>query len=117
MRWKMIKYSDIQRLFNAENLAIEEYNVQLNEEQIETPFLVYQATNDDDFGADGVNYIKILNVIILMVDEVLNFPLQRKIESIFVDNGVSYDKRTNFDDEERLYAISYNIEVFDDGVV
>ena len=111
----MISYSDIYNIFHQAGIDIYEYNVELNEEQINTPFLVYQATSGDNFGADGINYIKLLNVTIVMVDETMNFPLQSRIENIFSENDISFDKSINFDDEQRLYSVQYFISVIDDA--
>ena len=111
----MINYSQLEDIFSQNNLTIHEYNVELNDEEIETPFIVYTATDGDSFEADGINYFRLLNVGIALLDEVLNFSLQRKIESIFDEYSTRYDKQINFDDEARIYTITYTISVVDNG--
>ncbi len=113
----MIKYSDIETTFASYDLIVHEYNIETDEE-IETPFIVYTATDGEAFNADGVNFINFLNISMALIDETMNFPLQEMIEKVFADNDISFDKNINFDDGERLYSIGYTFTVFDDhGVV
>ena len=111
----MIKYSEIEKAFAETNIVVHEYNIELNEEEIGVPFLVYTATSNDDFLADGVNYISFINIGLALIDETLDFEMQRKIESVFAERDVSYDKQINFDDGARLYTITYYFSVLDDG--
>ena len=110
----MIKYSEIKTIFNNAEITIYEYNVELNEEQIETPLVVYQATSGDYFGADGINYLNLLNVAIALIDETMNFSMQKQIECVLDNVDISYDKNISFDDENRLYTVVYYISVIDD---
>ncbi len=111
----MIKYSELETIFGASDITLHEYNVELEEdEQISTPFVVYTATNGDSFVADGINYLRLLDVGLALIDETLNFSMQRAIENVLDSNDTTYDKRINFDDNARLYSISYTFSVLDD---
>lgn len=110
----MIKYSELETVFSQKGIKLEEYNLETDEE-ITLPYFVYTATDGTYFEADGINYLRMLTVGLAMIDETLNFPKQRIIESVLDDESTRYDKQINFDDEQRLYSITYTFSVFDDG--
>ena len=108
----MLKYSEIQNAFKDNNIDIVEYNVETNE-ILELPFVVYVAEDGDMFNADGVNYVNFLNVGVVMIDETMNFDLQRKIEEVFYTNEITFEKNITFAEDERLYTVTYMIQVYD----
>ncbi len=110
----MIKYSELESIFISHDLLIHEYNIETDEE-IELPYIVYNATDGDNFSADGFSYFKILTVSLAIIDETMNFGLQRNVEDVLDSNTVFYDKQINFDDEARLYSITYTFSVQDDA--
>lgn len=110
----MLKYSEIENTFNAIGITISEFNLE-TDDNIELPYVVYTANDSESFGADGINYIRLLNMTIAFFDETMNLQLQRKIESVFDENEVRFQKSINFDDDARIYAVSYTITVMDDG--
>lgn len=109
----MIKYSNIEDIFAQDNISINEYNIETLEE-ISLPYLVYTVTDGDTFSADGINYIRLLNLSLALFDETLNFSMQRRIEQVLDRNFTSYDKQINFDENARLYSITYTFEVLDE---
>lgn len=111
----MIKYSEIEKEFDDVGIKVNEYNIELNDEEISTPFVVYTATDGDSFNADGQNYMNFLNVGLALIDETLNFTMQRQIEAVFDSTETGYDKVINFDDEARLYTITYQFTAYDDA--
>ena len=110
----MIKYTELESIFLDVDITIHEYNIETND-LIDLPYVVYIATDGNAFEADGINYFKTLSVGLAIIDETMNFALQRKIEEVFSAHYVSFDKTINFDDDARLYTITYNFEVIDDG--
>ena len=111
----MIKYSDIKDVFAAHDLTVYEYNIETIE-IIDLPFLVYTVTDGGSFRADSINYVGFLNVSLAIIDETLSFETQNKVEQVFEENCIAFDKQINFDDSERLYTITYTFGVFDDGI-
>ena len=109
----MLKYSEIESVFNENEINIFEYVDETNED-ISLPLIVYIAQDGTGFEADSVNYIKFLDVAIVVIDETMNFELQRKIEKLFYDNEVYFEKNISFSEEERLYSVTYTIQVFDE---
>lgn len=109
----VIKYTQIKDVFAEIGIDIYEFNIETDED-ISTPFVVYTATDGNFFEADGINYLKTLSVAVAVIDETMNFPMQRKIEDMFDKYFIIYDKQINFDNDVRLYSISYSFEVLDD---
>ena len=58
----MIKYNQIQKMFDDASIEVHEYRVELLNQELSIPFLVYSATYSDSFVADGVNYFNSLSV-------------------------------------------------------
>ena len=108
----MIKYSDLESTFAQNNLNITEYNVETNYD-VELPIIVYIATGAETFEADGINFFNIMDVTLALVDQTLNFPMQRAIEGVLDEISTGYDKNIQFDDDERLYSVSYSFTVID----
>lgn len=111
----MIKYSEIKDLFASYDINAYEYNIETID-IVDLPLIVYTVMDGESFRADGICYKNFMNVSLAIIDENLSFTAQRNVEKVFDDNFTSYDKQVNFDDSERLYTITYNFEVFDDGV-
>ena len=111
----MIKYSEIESIFEEVGLTAVEYNIDLNtEEEIELPILVYRILDDVPFLADGVNFFKMLDIALALIDEELNFPMQKLVEQQLNKYGMVFEKNVNFDDVERLYSIAYSFTVMED---
>ena len=112
----MISYSDIDKIFSDAGIQVYEYRAELNEQEIETPFLIYAVTSSDTFEADGISYANFLSVTLAMIDDNLNFEMQHKIEDVFSNNGVVFNKTFGFDDDSMLHTISYIFSVMQDDV-
>lgn len=110
----MIKYSKLEEVFLEYDLVIHDFNLETDEE-IDLPYLVYDATAGETFVADGVNYYNYLTISLGIISETADFMLQRKIEEVLSDNYTTYDKQINFDGGARLYTITYNFVVEDDA--
>ncbi len=111
----MIKYSELESTFHDANLEIFEYNLETNEE-IDLPYLVYDAVQGESYSADGIAFFKTLIISLGMIDETLNFGMQRAIEKVLDDNTTYFDKQINYDDGARLYSVTYNFFVLDDAI-
>ena len=112
----MIKYSELENVFLSQDVEIHEYNIETDED-IDLPYVVYTINSMESFSADGIDFFKTLEISMAFFDETLNFPLQRKIESILEDNFTYFDKQVNFDSSVRVYTISYQFTVEDDAVI
>lgn len=111
-RTLMIKYSDIQDVFKLNGVEAIEYNYETDED-ISTPFVVYVASEGSSFGADGVNYINMLNIRLALIDEFFKSETADMIEKTFNDNCITYDKNIEFDNDSRLFTTQYTFDVID----
>lgn len=109
----MIKYSDIETVFGNAGITVEEYNIE-SDDELDTPYIAYICSDGASFEADGINYVKFLNVALVMVDQYMNYPLQVQIEAVLDESGLIYDKSVSFDAEDRLYSVTYNFDVLDE---
>lgn len=110
----MLKYSEIPNAFQQQNINAVEYNIE-DDGEIVTPYVVYVATDGDRYGADGLNYVKFLNVRLALIDQSLDKTMMSKIENVLDSACQTYDKNIEFDDDERLYSIGYTFVVIDDS--
>lgn len=108
----MVKYSEIQDIFKLNGVDAIEYNYETDED-ITTPFVVYVATESNSFGADGINYINLLNIRLALIDDFINTPTIELIEKTLADNYIRYEKNIEFDNESRLFSTQYTFEVID----
>lgn len=111
----MLRYSEIKSAFEEYGIEAHEYNVELNDVDITTPFVVYTASDGDTFNADGINFFNLLNIGLAVIDATLNFRLQKMIEQILDKHDTSYDKSIAYNDESRLYSITYTFSVMDNS--
>ena len=111
-RTTMIKYSEIHDVFIENEIDAIEYNYESNEE-IDTPFVVYVATDGASFGADGINYLNLVNIRLALTDVFINTETMRLVEKTLDENFIRYDKNIDFDNDSRLYSIQYSFNVLD----
>lgn len=80
-------------------------------ESPDPPFLVFLLPRSNNFGADGVVYQKI---------DVLRFELyterkqpdnEKKLEAVLDKHGLFYEKNEVWIADERLYEVTYELEV------
>lgn len=90
-----------------------------NREQLEGPAYIYFSYTDRaDFHADGINYVKIVELTIELcttaeyTDAVPDFALQNAIEAALTAAEMTFDQPDqDYDDGERTYITTYNTEV------
>lgn len=110
----MIRYTELESAFSQSDIIINEYNIETNEE-IDLPYIVYDATSGETFSADGIAFYKTLIISLALIDQTQNFALQRRVESVLDSNGVYYEKSISFNDNARVYSIIYTFFVEDDA--
>lgn len=110
----MVKFTELESIFSESDVAINKYSYETDEE-IDLPYLVYDATSGESFGADGISFFKTLIISLALIDESPNFAMQRKVESVLDSNTVYFEKSISFDDNSRLYTVIYTFSVVDDA--
>lgn len=79
------------------------------------PFICYYYPQDNDFSADNVNYIRVNQLIVELYTDNKDFALEDTIEGILHDNDMFFDKTEAYIDDEKMYMITYTMEVLIDA--
>lgn len=79
-------------------------------EAIDPPFICYRYPSSDNFGADGIAYVKINVVHLELYTDKKDPELEKKIERLLDQSGYFYDKSETFIDSEKLYEVLYIFE-------
>lgn len=73
------------------------------------PFIIYFIEDVSTLKADDKVHSQENNFIVDLCVEVKNVELENKIEKLFNDNYLPYDKEEEYLDSERMYQIRYFI--------
>lgn len=76
------------------------------------PFVVFYYPNRNDFHADGINYAKIVNLMIELYTDNKDFVSEDIIEGILDEYELAYDKDETYIESEKMYEVIYTMEVF-----
>ena len=77
----------------------------------QAPFLVYFYPENDDFKADGKNYVKITSLRFEFYTNKKSLSAEKIIESILQNHSLTYSKLETWISSENLFQISYQAEV------
>ena len=75
------------------------------------PYIVFNYPQNDDFGADNVNYVSIDVLNIELYTREKDFALESQVEAVLNQNGLFYEKTETYIRKENLYQITYVCEV------
>ena len=81
----------------------------------EKPFITYYYGDSDDFMADNSNYIGIRPLVIEFYSEDKDFDNENIIEEMLKSFDMPFERSEVWIDSEKMYEISYNMEVIIDG--
>lgn len=79
--------------------------------QQEPPFVCFLYTNSDDFYADNSNFAAIRPLTIELYTDNKDFALEGTVESVLSSHGLPYRKTETYIDSERMFQISYAVEI------
>ena len=75
------------------------------------PYLVFNYPQNNDFGADNINYVSIDTVNLELYTKNKDFQLEARIEAVLNENGFFYEKSESYIRSENLYQITYDFQV------
>lgn len=76
------------------------------------PYIYFSYTDRADFHADGVNYVKIVELTIELCTVAPDFVLQNAIEAALTAEELTFGQPDQeYDDGEALYITTYTTEV------
>lgn len=77
----------------------------------EPPFICYYFTNDNDFGADNINYQAIRTAVIELYTDNKDFTLEAAVETLLKNNEMRFTKNEAYISSEKMYLVTYETEV------
>jgi len=75
------------------------------------PFICYYYPNDDDFSADNINYARINQLVIELYTDNKDFALESQLETVLIQNDMYFSKTETYIDDEKMYMVTYTMEV------
>lgn len=81
----------------------------------EPPFMVFYYDGNDDLFADNTNYQTIVSLRIELYTRNKDFSLERNLETVLKNNGITYSKEEGYIETEKVYEIIYESEVVING--
>ena len=101
-------YKEIKTLLSTTNLPVVYY--QWPEGQApEPPYLVFYYPGDNDFIGDNSNYQKIRELTVELYTDQKDFALEETVEGVL--SGMVYSRYETYIDDERMFLVTYEMEV------
>lgn len=101
-------YKEIKTLLSTTNLPVVYY--QWPEGQApEPPYLIFYYPGDNDFIGDNSNYQKIRELTVELYTDQKDFALEETVEGVL--SGMVYSRYETYIDDERLFLVTYEMEV------
>lgn len=101
-------YKEIKTLLSTTNLPVVYY--QWPEGQApEPPYLVFYYPGDNDFIGDNSNYQKIRELTVELYTDQKDFTLEETVEGVL--SGMVYSRYETYIDDERMFLVTYEMEV------
>lgn len=101
-------YKEVKTLLSTTNLPVVYY--QWPEGQApEPPYLIFYYPGDNDFIGDNSNYQKIRELTVELYTDQKDFALEETVEGVL--SGMAYSRYETYIDDERLFLVTYEMEV------
>ena len=101
-------YKEVKTLLSTTNLPVVYY--QWPEGQApEPPYLIFYYPGDNDFVGDNSNYQKIRELTVELYTDQKDFALEEVVEGVL--SGMVYSRYETYIDDERMFLVTYEMEV------
>ena len=74
------------------------------------PYIVFYYPSNDDFPADNINYVPIVNLNIELYTKSKDFETEESVEAILRSNGFYFDKTETYLPTEHMYEVLYEMQ-------
>ena len=78
-------------------------------ESPDPPFLVFLSPREDTFSADNIVYASFPEVNVELYTDKKSLKLEKKLQNIFADHEVHWEKSETYIDSERMYEVLYEL--------
>lgn len=103
-------YTEVATMVSSIGLPYAYYQFPDNTER-EPPFICFLYTDSDDFYADDKNFAYIRPLVIELYTSDKDFSNEAAVEAVLISNNLPYQKSEEYIDSERMYQISYRVEI------
>lgn len=103
-------YQGIAQMIETVGISYAYYQFPENSGQ-EPPFICFYYPNNNDFVADGENYVKVVQLVIELYTDNKDFSLEATLEAVLTEHGLVYTREETYIDSERMYLETYYTEV------
>ena len=110
----MIKYSELQSIFEPLDIRAEEFSIKNQDEEIEPYFLVYAKDGTVSFFADGINYYDLANVKAYLEVDNQNDEVIKKFEDILKENGITYTTSIEYIPDDRVFEYLFEFNTINE---
>lgn len=107
-------YQEISNVVESIGLPCAYYEFQENTVKA-PPFLCWLFTDSDDMYADNTNYSRIRPLAVELYTDIKDFVLETRVENALNAAGLSYTRSEAYIDSERMFQITYTMEVTING--
>lgn len=77
------------------------------------PYITYFPESSQNFAADGVVYLRIINIQVDLWFSDYEKPYEEILEKAFKDNGIYWEKTVEADDNEKCIRATYSVTIDD----
>ena len=74
------------------------------------PFIVFYYPNNDDFSADNINYVPILNLNVELYTKSKDIELEDSVEAVLTENDFYFEKTESYLPTEHMYEVLYEMQ-------
>lgn len=103
-------YQGIAQMIETVGIPYAYYQFPENSGQ-EPPFICFYYPNNNDFIADGSNYVKVVQLVIELYTDNKDFDLEAMLEAVLAEHDLVYTREETYIDSERMYLQTYYTEV------
>lgn len=82
-------------------------------EDLPVPYIITFAEELAPFRADDCNYYQFTNNTVTLYTETFDTALMKRLEKVFVDNRIPFERTTDWDEEQMLFYHTYTVGLED----
>lgn len=104
----MIKFEELKPMLEETGYPVIEYADMVDDDEYEYPLIIYNYSDDEPFSADGIPYITLHNIRVVVLTEEKS--LQENVKQILLDHEIHFSYDTDYDDDNRVFLGTYNFQ-------
>lgn len=78
------------------------------------PFVVYQETGSDNFGADNTVYVSAMKIQIDLFCSKKSRLIEATLENVLTGADIFWERESGYDDTDQFFRTTYDVEIQED---